>query len=246
MLGNQVALPVEARLAVLGMEFAEAISDRHVRANDQHRVGEATVAPVVDLVQDAPRRQHPHHGGLPTASRHLAGIAPERLEALLLALVARFVERDLDSLAKVGASLVEKNDRLSRFKLCEEQSMLAAFATPIVEQVERRPSDSWIALATPLLDALANQIDELEFLPSSPRGMFIIARRCFRIAIEVPRWSASRSSLRRCAFFDIPVLRRLLVRRVEYRLGYFVVRHSPVPHHSLGIATASDPISWCS
>jgi hypothetical protein len=41
-LGYKVALSVKARLSVLGMEFAETVSDRDVRADDQHCVGEAT------------------------------------------------------------------------------------------------------------------------------------------------------------------------------------------------------------
>jgi hypothetical protein len=122
-------------------------------------------------------------------------------------------------LAKVCASFIEKNDRLSRLKLCEEQSIMTAFAPPIVKQIECGPRDSRITLATPLLDALANQIDELEFLPRSPRGMFIIARRRFWVAIKVPGWSASGSPLRRRAFFNIPVLGWLVVGRVEYRFG---------------------------
>ena len=58
--------------------------------------------------------------------------------------------------------------------------------------------------------------------------MFIIARRCFWVAIEVAGRPASRSSLRRRAFFDIPVLGRFVVRRVEYRLWYFVISISRI------------------
>src|SRR5216684_5694733 len=111
MFGYQVACPIETRLAVLRMEFAEAVADCHVRADDQYRVREAAVAVVVDLIQDAPCREHPHDGRLASTGSHLAGIALERLDALLFGVGARLVERHLDSLPEVGARFVEEDDR---------------------------------------------------------------------------------------------------------------------------------------
>ena len=58
--------------------------------------------------------------------------------------------------------------------------------------------------------------------------MFIIARRCLWIAIEVPRRSASKSPLRGRTLLNIPVLARFVVGRVQYRLWYFVIGHTQI------------------
>ena len=80
---HQVALAVEARFAQPRIQLRQPAADRHVRADDQDDVGVARVGAVVDLVEDAPRREHPHHRRLARAGGHLAGVAPERLVAQL-------------------------------------------------------------------------------------------------------------------------------------------------------------------
>ena len=105
---HQVAGPVQARLASLGVEFAEPVADRDVGADDQHHVGEPRVGAVVDLVEDAPGGQHAHHGRLARAGRHLAGVAEEAGVTLGLLGIARLVARDRDPLEKVARASVRK------------------------------------------------------------------------------------------------------------------------------------------
>jgi hypothetical protein len=114
---HKVPGAVQARLALLGLQLAQAIPDGHVGADDEHHVGEAPIAPVVDLIQDAPGGEHAHDGRLPATRGHLAGVAKEPGVALLPLLVAQLFPRHLDALAKVSARLDEEDDRLSRFAL---------------------------------------------------------------------------------------------------------------------------------
>src|ERR1700691_1494254 len=107
--------------------------------------------------------------------------------------------------------------------------MLAAVASPVVQQIEGRAGDARIALRAPLLHALADQVDESEFLPCAARRVFVIAERRFGIAIEVPGRPASFALLRRRAFDDVPMRRWFVEWRIEYRFWYFVVRHAVTP-----------------
>ncbi len=84
------------------------------------------VAPVVDLVQDAPGGEHPHHGRLARAGRHLAGVAAEGVDALGLASGG-----SVDPLQEIGARLGQEDDRLGRFELGEEEPAAPALAPPV-------------------------------------------------------------------------------------------------------------------
>jgi hypothetical protein len=105
MRGHEVAGPVEARLALARVQLTQAAADRDVRADDEHRVREAPVGAVGDLVEDAPGGEHPHDRGLAAARRHLARQTLEGAKPFGLALVARFVERDRDPLTDLLSAL---------------------------------------------------------------------------------------------------------------------------------------------
>ena len=124
--------------------------------------------------------EHPHHGRLAGAGRHLAGVARERLDAL-----GHVLGRHVDALQQVGARLGEEDDRLGRLELGEEQRLLRALAAPVVDQVERRARRARIPGLAPLREPLADQIDELELLPVAARGLARLGRRRLRVAVEV-------------------------------------------------------------
>src|SRR5207244_833522 len=126
--------------------------------------------------------------------------------------------RNVNPLQKIRARFVEEDDRLGRLELGEEEPTLPTLAPPVTNQVERRPRRPRIASLTPLRESLADQVDELELLPLATRGMIGLRRRSLRIAVEVARPPARAQPLRRVPFLDLPVLGRLLERRVENRL----------------------------
>ena len=101
--GYKVAGSVDARLAKFGIELTQTISNRHVRADDNTTSENTAVAAVVHLVENAPRRQHPHNSRFPAAGRHLAGVAGKARVAGFFAFVARLVARYSDSLREVRA-----------------------------------------------------------------------------------------------------------------------------------------------
>src|SRR5579884_3533713 len=94
--------------------------------------------------------------------------------------------------------------------------MLSAVAPPVRKEVERRSSRARIAEVSPSGEPLADDRDELEFLPFAPRRL---ARLGFDpgIAIEVASLTTSRHAPRRLALLDLPVLEWLGERRVEDR-----------------------------
>jgi hypothetical protein len=51
---HQVARAVQAGIAGTRIELAQPAADRHVRTDDQHRVGETSIAAIRLLVQDRP------------------------------------------------------------------------------------------------------------------------------------------------------------------------------------------------
>src|SRR5207244_12465167 len=68
---DEVARPVEARLAPMWVELLEPVANRDIGTEDEHNVGEPFVAAIRDLVEDAPRRERGHDRGLAAARRHL-------------------------------------------------------------------------------------------------------------------------------------------------------------------------------
>jgi transcriptional regulator with XRE-family HTH domain len=109
---------------------------------------------VVQLVQNAPRSQHPHDRRLPRACRHLAS---EPLEAgvavFFLAVVARFITRHSDALQEIGSRFLQENDGLRCFQLCEEEAFLSPFSRPPLEEFQRRACHARITLPLPRLYA---------------------------------------------------------------------------------------------
>jgi hypothetical protein len=149
-----------SRLVQKSTSAVEPAANRHVRADDEHDVGKPALAPVVYFVQDAPCGEHRHHGRLARAGRHLAGVADEAGEPLGLLVVARLVAGHGDSLPEVGAGLGQKDDRLGRFELCEEQSLLAPIASPMFQQFMRRSRHAGPAGPPPRAQPLADQIHQ--------------------------------------------------------------------------------------
>jgi hypothetical protein len=88
----------------------------------------------VNLIENAPRGDHPHDGGLPRTRRHLAGIPTKGLvPALSLLLIAGLVQRNLDPLHKITPRFIEKDDRFGCFELSEEEPEAAAIPSPIAQ-----------------------------------------------------------------------------------------------------------------
>ncbi len=161
MRGDEVSGPVQAGLAPLGIQLAEPVADRHVGADDQDHVGEPGVGAVVDLVQDAPGGQHPHHGRLARARGHLAGVADEPAVALALLGITGLVAGYDDPLMEIGAGLGEEDDRLGRLTLGEEQSAVAAVARPPLEQLQGRSRYAGVAFRPPFRDSIPDAVDQL-------------------------------------------------------------------------------------
>src|SRR5207247_5315196 len=178
------------------------------------------------IVQDAPGREHAPDGRLAAARRHLARTAPERTKPFILLFVARLVERNVDSLKVVPPRLGQQNDRLGGLELREKQSLLTAVPTPVLQQLEGRAGATRPAVLAPLLDALANEIDEREFDALS-RGRALFRRAVgTRRAIEVMRGPAPRLRARLGTFLEQPVQMGFTKRRADARLRNLEVGRS--------------------
>src|SRR2546425_11737221 len=75
---DEVARPVEARLAPMWVELLEPVANRDIGTEDEDNVGEPFVAAIRGLFEDAPRREPGHDRGPAAARRHLGCIADER------------------------------------------------------------------------------------------------------------------------------------------------------------------------
>ncbi len=214
---------VRYRLASLGVQFPESVADRDVGADDQHDIGEPRVGTVVDLVEDAPGRQHAHDGRLACPGGHLAGVAEEAGITFGLLRIAWLIPSDGDALAKVAAGLSQKDDRLGRLALSEEEPPIASVTVPPVEQLQRRPGHPGITLGPPLVQSFANEVDELE-LDGNPEALPLCVP-CLGVAVEIDRLSPPLDPLWLLALDDVPVLRRRVVGRIQNGLGDFVSAH---------------------
>ena len=131
----QVARPVQAGVPGLRIKLAQAGTDGHVRADDQHRVGKPRIAAVGHLVQDRPRGQHRGDRALAGAGRHLGAAAREGGEPLRDPLRRRRIARHVDPLQEIGPGFGEEDHRLHRLALGEEQARVATVALPPVDQL---------------------------------------------------------------------------------------------------------------
>src|SRR5579872_3334532 len=105
MRGYEVTCPIETRLAALRIKLLQPIPYRDVRTQDQHHVRKACVRSVGNFVQNAPRTEHSHHRGLPSASGHLARVAEEACVTIREFVFARLFTRNRDSLPEVRPRL---------------------------------------------------------------------------------------------------------------------------------------------
>ena len=233
---DKIARDVDRRLVEVRVELAQAVADRHVRAHNKHDVREPRVALGLHLVQDRPGDEHRHHGRLPRAGRHLRRAPAERPARL---------RGHLDPLEEVAARLRQKDDRLGRLDLREEKWLLTTLTPPPIEQLERRPRDPRIALVTPRVHALADQIDVVERLPRAPREPLLRLRR-LRIAIPVARRPTALPSFRGEPFLDPPVLAGLGERRAEDRSVDLDRAHGRVPNGGLSLQQPAATIEGCS
>jgi hypothetical protein len=110
-------------------------------------------------------------------------------------LVARLIERDADSLTKIGARLSQKDYRFGGFELGEKEPVLPALASPIIQQVDRGARRARIIGRAPFLNALADQINPFEGLPYAARLVLSVCRRRLGIAIPVARLAPARPLL---------------------------------------------------
>ena len=130
---NQIAGTIQAGLALLRVQFPEPVTNRYVRTDDQHHVGKSFIPTVVHFIENAPRREHPHDGGLSGPRRHLAGVPTKSRQPLSPFLITDGLLRDLDPLPKIRPGFGQKDNRFSRVKLGKEESMRSSFPLPPVK-----------------------------------------------------------------------------------------------------------------
>ena len=68
-------------------------------------------------------------------------------------------------LQEVGPRLGEEDDRLGRLALGEEERLRSRPSRlPLLQQFQRRPRHAGISLPAPVLDALADQVDQAQLV----------------------------------------------------------------------------------
>src|SRR3546814_11802671 len=77
-----------------------------------------------------------------SAGRHLRALATECLEAVRIALIAWFIERNSNALQEIGARFAQEDDCFRRLELREEQPLFAPVPQPPVDQLPRRAGDA--------------------------------------------------------------------------------------------------------
>jgi hypothetical protein len=105
----------------------------------------------------------------------LERVLNERLEAVVLPLLAGRIERNVDPLSEVSPRFSQENYRFGGFELGEKQTMLAAAAAPVpvVEQIEGDARNARIAGFALLLDLGADSINQFKRRPHAAR--FVLA-----------------------------------------------------------------------
>ena len=222
---HQLPRPIQAQVAQRRVQFAQALADGDVRANDQNRVGKPLIRGFGQTVENRPGRQHAHHRGLPAAGRHLAGMAGESAKPGGLRLLSRFIHRNRrQALAIDRSRLGQENQRFRRLDLREEQALQPILAAPVRQQFagdRRRPvigPSAAVDTVTPLPHPLAQRVDQGQFhllalarvvqfhlipLAAALAGMF-------RHPVEITGRPPTRRFLGRHALGDHPMPARLL------------------------------------
>jgi len=104
--------------------------------------------------------------------------------------------------------------------------VLAALARPVVEQLQRGARHAGPPRGLPLLQALADAVDQFQLDERAEPVTFAFADRAWR-AVVVHRGPSPRIEARRLALHDAPVLGRLVVGAAEDRFGDLEAAHSP-------------------
>src|SRR5437660_1423038 len=117
---NEVAIAIDRGVTALGIKFLQAVTNRNVGAHGEHNVGKASVTAIVDLIKNAPRRQHTHYSCFAGTCGHLAGITRETVDTLVLAIIARFVAWNIDALQIVCSGFNKEDGAESGLKLGKE------------------------------------------------------------------------------------------------------------------------------
>ncbi len=217
---NQIARAVYACLAALRFDLLKPVANGHIGADHQHNIGVVGVAGVNHLVQDAPRRDHAHHGRLSGAGRHFAGISAECRHSVGLRILTRLVERDLNALKEIRSCLGQKDDRFSGLGLSEEQLALAAIPSPVTHEFHGCPRNSRFTpecKRSPFVELCADTIDKLQ-LDRGTRPGLLQRRFAAGRAVEVHCGPTTGEPRRWFVFGYAPVFLRLLVGRIEDRL----------------------------
>jgi hypothetical protein len=158
--GHQVTGAVEAGFAVFGIEFGEAIANGHVGADNQHHIGEAGIAAIVDLVQDAPGCQHAHYRRFTRTRSHLAGVPLEGANARFPLPLGGFIGGNGQALEEVGTGFGEEDDGLDGFALGVEQSPLSLVVVPVLKQFQGGAGDAGVALRSPAIHHFPDAVDQ--------------------------------------------------------------------------------------
>jgi len=134
-----------------GEEHLQAFSDGEIGAYQEHRIGEAAVLRIGQLVQHLPGNDHAHKDGLAGASSHLTGVPGKAV-----------VLGDDDALLFGGGGFDEPDEGLGGFPLAEEEPALPLGMVPVIEQMPGDGRHAGVAALPLCFDPFPNGVDLLQ------------------------------------------------------------------------------------
>jgi hypothetical protein len=134
-----------------GEEHLQAFSDGEIGTYQEHRIGEAPVLGIGQLVQHLPGDDHAHDDGLAGACGHLTGVPGE------IAIL-----RDGDALFFRRRGFDEPDEGLDGFALTEKQLALPIWIVPVIEQLPGDGCHAGVAALPPRLDPFPDGVDLLQ------------------------------------------------------------------------------------
>ena len=235
--GDQFPAPV-VTVRVVGLEHSQPVLDGEAGRDHQEAAGEPAALGPTDRVDGLPSDQHGHDGGLAGARGQLEG-EPLQLRVGVVVGAGQMVEKPPAGLARVRRHLGEPDDGLYRFDLAEERTDVAeSVAPPVLQQpssLRRHLPPARVRDVAPPVHLSTNGVDEGRMLvPLSLGGKapaFVEQDRglLFRLSPFLPGLWNGRDELggpstpddllgRLPVLVQLPMARRVLVRRVEHGL----------------------------
>jgi hypothetical protein len=121
-------------------------------------------------------------------------------------LLTQVIRGDSNPLQKIRSGFRQEYNGLCRFKLGKEQPRGSPITVPVGEEFECGTCDPRIALVSPVLHAVPEEIHQCEWDPLTTRFMFRVSGSGFRVAIKVPGWASSFPTFWEIALFNVPML----------------------------------------